>query len=340
MNGTYNATTVSRSGAICNYVANVGGVPLPRFIANITPIQAGSGDPSPSNPRAISGVSEVNPHNNGSSINQWDELWELGSFNASGQPIASTTLIRSKNYVRISSSTDYYVKSPVDCVIYYYDAQKTFISSMSRSDTTITTPAQAKWLRFRMASSYGTTYNNDVSINNPATDTAYHAYTGQTATIDLGQTVYGGSLNVGTGLLTITHVDVDLGSVTWNYENDYAYFYHNFTDAKQIDTTGILPNMLCEIYKVIATTNQNGWKNASNNSIGFRTQRTHMCVKDTSYTDPTTFQNAVSGNKVIYELATPQTYQLTPAQVTQILENNVWADSGDSEVDFFKIIRT
>lgn len=71
MNGTYNATTVSRSGAVCNYIANVGGVPLARFIANITPIQEGSGDPSPSNIRPITGRSGVNIFHNEIPMINW-----------------------------------------------------------------------------------------------------------------------------------------------------------------------------------------------------------------------------------------------------------------------------
>ena len=39
--------------------------------------------------------------------------------------------------------------------------------------------------------------------------------------------------------------------------------------------------------------------------------------------------------QVVYKLATPQTYQLSPTEVTLLLgDNNVWADTGDSTVTY------
>lgn len=39
--------------------------------------------------------------------------------------------------------------------------------------------------------------------------------------------------------------------------------------------------------------------------------------------------------QIVYELATPQTYQLTPTQIDSLLgRNNVWADSGDVTVEY------
>ena len=281
MNGTYNATTMSRSGAVCNYVANVGGVPLSRFIANITPIQAGSGDPSPSNPRAISGVSEVVTHNNGSSINQWDEQWELGSYNwNTGVKINANNLIRSKNKILLIGGQTYYFKVGKPYNIFSFSLGGSFINALYKATDGIFTPTNDLYIAFSVQNS--TTYDNDISINYPSTDTLYHAYTGQTATINLGGTYYGGSLNVGTGVLTVTHANI----ASYNGES-------------------INEPWLCSEAPYIPNT-----------------------------TPPT-------GSQVVYPLTTPQTYQLTPAQLTQLLgENNVWCDCGDSEVDFFKIIRT
>lgn len=42
-----------------------------------------------------------------------------------------------------------------------------------------------------------------------------------------------------------------------------------------------------------------------------------------------------TGSQVVYELATPQTYNLTPTEVDLLLgTNNVWADTGDTEVTY------
>ena len=46
-------------------------------------------------------------------------------------------------------------------------------------------------------------------------------------------------------------------------------------------------------------------------------------------TTPTT------GAQVVYELATPLTYNLTPQEITSLLgQNNIWADCGDTSVTY------
>lgn len=99
-------------------------------------------------------------------FNQWDEEWELGSYDASGQPSYSANTIRTKNYIDVFPNTTYFIKSNNnDCVMYFYDINKEYISVMTRKDTTFTTPSNARYVRFRLGSSYGTKYNNDICIN-------------------------------------------------------------------------------------------------------------------------------------------------------------------------------
>jgi len=59
--------------------------------------------------------------------------------------------------------------------------------------------------------------------------------------------------------------------------------------------------------------------------------------KDTA-TDATDLKTLVTGQTLVYELATPQTYHLTPTQVrTLVGNNNIWADTGDIiEGKYFK----
>jgi hypothetical protein len=54
-----------------------------------------------------------------------------------------------------------------------------------------------------------------------------------------------------------------------------------------------------------------------------------IIIKDTAYTDKDAFTASLSGSQLVYELATPQTYQLTPTQVTTLFgQNNIFADCG------------
>ena len=100
-------------------------------------------------------------------FNQWDEEWELGSYNATGQPTSSQSIIRTKNYIPCVSNTTYYGKVPANTamVVYFYDADKNYISDVTKTNRTFTTPANACFMRFRMSTQYGTTYNHDICIN-------------------------------------------------------------------------------------------------------------------------------------------------------------------------------
>ena len=86
--------------------------------------------------------------------------------------------------------------------VLYYRADNSYINFTRLNEAgTFTTPADCAFITFYCAATYGTTYNNDLSINYPATDTTYHAYNGSTVTIAFGQTVYGGVLDVTRGKL-------------------------------------------------------------------------------------------------------------------------------------------
>ena len=68
---------------------------------------------------------------------------------------------------------------------------------------------------------------------------------------------------------------------------------------------------------------------------GNRSQGDYFYIRDVAYSDATTFKQAMNGVQLVYELATPQTYQLTPVEVKTLLGlNNVWADTGDVEVQY------
>lgn len=99
-------------------------------------------------------------------FNQWDEEWELGQFNnQTGEPIAATDCIRSKNFIDVLPNVAY-ANNGYDGTmqLFFYDADKSYIGYYWVS-TTVTSPSNARYMKFRMASSYGTTYKNDICIN-------------------------------------------------------------------------------------------------------------------------------------------------------------------------------
>ena len=241
----------------------------------IAPVQSGSGDPSPDNIRPISGWTGATVTRCG--VNVWDEEWEVGGLSTTTGAVESDTVkIRSKNFCACKPGT-IYLKVCVNPATYvwFYDIEKNFISFTTNA-TTFTTPDNCYYFKLRIGdmSHQQTAYNHDVSINYSSTDTQYHP--GQVEQIEIEfpsevGTVYGGTLDVTSGTLTVTKANIA------SYDGE------------------TLPGAWISDRDVYA-----------------------------EGTTPTT------GAQVVYDLATPITYQLTPTEVQMLLgTNNIWADTGE-----------
>ena len=153
-----------------------------------------------------------------------------------------------------------------------------------------------------------------------------------TATISFGSagTVYGGEVDLTTGLLTVTHGSVDLGSLNWVYQSDTSRFYvASPSDLKRPSANSVSINGICEVYNV------RPYEVYGNYDLAVTTTGS-MFVKNSDYTDATAFKTAMSGKKLVYELATPVEYQLTPAQLRSLVgTNNLTSNTGDTvEVEY------
>ena len=167
-----------------------------------------------------------------------------------------------------------------------------------------------------------------------STDTAYEPYTGTTYPISWqteAGTVYGGSLDVTTGVLTVTHGIIDMSVVNWIRDNNRAGVFYGGITGRSISSDVLA----CSCYKVdnisVSTSKDayiSGVMSYGGNMVFFR---------DTTLAGKTRqeVQTARSGETIVYELATPQTYQLTPTEVQMLLGNNViWNDVGDMVLEY------
>ena len=140
--------------------------------------------------------------------NFFNEDTELGTINdTTGVPNPSTTQIRSKTFSHCKGGQNYSVKvgsnNPIR--VLWYDSGENFISeTINITNTEITAPNNASLFKIRGTNAYGTTYQNDVSINYPSSETSYEAYTGNTYPVSFGTTIYGGYFESETGVLTST----------------------------------------------------------------------------------------------------------------------------------------
>ena len=294
----------------------------------------------------------------GGGANQWDEEWEVGSISGiTGQNDPNSTTIRSKNYIPVLAETSYrYVNgNGTNAGGRYYDADKNFIGYETLSSV-FTTPANCAYMRFVVLAAYGITYNHDIAINYPSSVTTYtpcsnicpiSGWTGANvwdeATHDTSAnpkititfpaaagTVYGGEMDVVNGKLRVTHAEVDLGTRSWAKQNESGFFV--FYTSGIFQNAKIAP-VICSQYKNASVNSHATLK--ENEVCWFNTTDRQITIRDTNYTDATTFKTAMSGVQLVYELATPIEYDLTPEQLTTLAgQNVVWSDVGPISLEY------
>ena len=143
----------------------------------------------------------------------------------------------------------------------------------------------------------------------------------------LTRDIFGGYVDLISGTLVVDRKYVLGDTLDWAYVSSGAYFYAITSDKEKGYN-----NVTCNIY---ATAQQAGVANLQNNQIVGDMNDTTVYVKDNRYTNATTFKQAMSGTGILYELATPQTYQLTPQQVNTLVgTNNVWSEQGSLELSY------
>lgn len=327
-------TEQTEQGSICSFNSEYA-LPLKSLKCNITAVQSGSGTPSPNNKRPISGWSKAVVSACG--VNLWDEDWEVGSYNENtGEKNDSvTTTIRSKNRIPIKGGASYYLSITSDIRILEYGIDGTYIRAISSPTSRIYSPSnEVGYINFRTVSAYGTTYNNDISINYPSTDTNYHAYNGITHTIQFGQDIYGGYFD-SQGNLVITHADVDLGSLSWTagtgwfYSSDLRGLVKNPTNNDSVNDS------YCEIYTI--TTRNRLVNQLPDYSFAFNTGGTLQIVND-DYETAEDFTTGMNGKILVYELNEPITIPIDGLTIqTQEGQNNIFCDTGSTEVKFLEV---
>jgi hypothetical protein len=253
------------------------------------------------------------------------------------QVFNSKKYIRTVSYatqgtVKVQGDTSYALSrksAMADGKIYYYDAFGNPISDAIISATNpyyFTTPPNCATIGFYVA------VDSSGSLNSPqdaepqlelGSATAYEPYAGSTYSFDWTSpagTVYHGTVDPVTGQLTVDSVKYAttwgnyLGSTTLN-----ACVRRTFTAPDKSK----YPNY--------------AWTPVSNilqYSADFSGDYPHFYVNSsTSNNVIVTLPAGTSDDtsiEVVYELATPITYQLTPQEITTLLGlNNVWSNAGD-----------
>ena len=235
--------TVSGATVQCTPVANY---PLGVQV-DITPTQEGTGDPSPENVRPIVGWDSVNVTRCGKNLLDMNDAYVNG-YNITGF----------KNMLKPGMQYTYTVKSSGGIAFKLYavtnantpwdDGQMALISKylFEGEYQTFVAPDNIKDFAY-IALAGGADGivnvfpNVEFQLELGSIQTSYEPYRGETYTIQLGQTIYGGTLDVGTGVGSETVHGVQFnGTETWTQRIGnlgLSFFEHSISDKGELITS-------------------------------------------------------------------------------------------------------
>ena len=204
---------------------------------------------------------------------------------------------------------------------WFYDLGKTPKEYLNKSVAQIYTPTENGYIRVSILT---TSISLDtLQIEYGSTATSYEPYTGTTYTSSLGTTVYGGSLDLTTGVLTVTHGIVQSGSASDYERNNGTQYYLKAAAASGIKSPSAAEaTVMSDRFKqVLSGASGVAYLNTGGN-IRFNTADSYNTVQD--------MLDAVGTIQFVYPLATPTTTQLTAEEITTLLGNNVISASSGS----------
>lgn len=365
--------TDEASGSVASFPDGADGVPVKDLTVSVQAQQSGTGDPSPDNVRPITGWSGAKVVRCGKNIleNNVTESKDPnvtivknadGSLTINGT-LTSTTIVvynfatnpataEQNNQIKYIPNGTYHVstgRNNTDIKIQVVGSNTsgtsgiTSIINTNDGEFTIDDTYKYNWVRLYI---YAGTYTN-VTIYpmirpSSIADATYEPYNGTTYTVSFGSagTVYGGTLDITTGVLTATHyMDVldstkTYGSSSGTAADSIIMTYNASANAapshNESSTIGCISSYLPE------TSAYTSWRVATP-SIAFNSGGTNIWLRLPNVSTKAAGKAYLAANPltVVYPLATPQTFALTPTQVTSLLgNNNIFADCGGSDVTY------
>lgn len=356
----------SASGAIASFPDGCSVFTADNVTITIEPVQSGSGDPSPDNVRPISGWTGANVCVDGKNLLP-PKFYSGLSYNASAgtqfnpSDITSTVTVDGNTFKKsvgswqgmgmisdLLKSGTYRLKAQLASTnmrytSYILDTDFKVVSQigLQNGGTSITTNSTVTlnsdgYIAMQLASSA----SGEVSFTEPqielgSTATDYEAYQGNVTPISWqteAGTVYGGECDVTEG-----EVAKSLDVITFNGGASEAWVARSGGFMEFTIPNGKLSNnSISNMYPIVQVAG--GWASMSVGQLGYTSS------------NPSTFRVRLEADatlaewkaflaenplQVLYELATPQTYDIDPTPITLLQgDNNVWCDTGEISVTY------
>lgn len=317
-------TTVS--GAIASFVTdfeqNAKSVKV-----TLEPIQSGSGTPSPSNVRPIYGHTVCLYDR--TQKNLLDK--SIGIFSAN-RSIFGGSLNTVDGSLVLNAGIYTFSVSEVQDTLYVDDALNRIASASNATEVsfTLTKRTEIKLTANKSVGDSSVMESYDYQLEVGSVASSYEPYQGTSYTTNLGRTVYGGTVDLVSGVMTVDRAIAYLNDCAIS-EGSGSYFWYTTNSGLDIprikDTNAkLISDRLVAIPNTTQTSAEGVISFYDNGIIRWK-EHGEMSLEE--------YKTYIASNPptICYELAQPQTYQLTPTEV-ELLKgtNNVWSDCGDTEV--------
>ena len=335
------------SGSVANFPDGSDGYPIVEGIFGIVPNQEGTGDPSPSNVRPISGFTGMNVircgknlfNKDSSNIQNNKYIYPNGSISdLSGWMISAPIPLRQG--ISYYSNSLMAGGSQAGCNIYNRNGVLKRTLTID-PNTALSFTAQTDEDYILLSVRKGNDEYLTAQFEEGSTATSYEPYQGVTISVtwaDSAGNVYGGYYNSKTGTLlkTWSGIYFDGSSTVFsvNLHGGSGLYYTavvNPLPQKGVNSTSTFPHIISD--KFLGAT-------------GVALGHTYITgsgliliavLPDQTITTPAAATQWFADNPTyfIYELADPIAYQLTPQELTTLLgTNNIYCDTGDSDIKY------
>lgn len=278
--------------------------------------------------------------------NLWDEVWGVGSINASsGNDEGSKEAIYSKNYTPIIPNSTYIFVYAGSAKIEnvktrFYDHNKKYIGYNDNNGQIVypnkafITPLNAFYVRFTLPPDYGNVYKNDIALIADSSGTYVPYHRNEHPIPEAIKALPGYGWSAGTARNYVDYENkkyvqcvgsVDLGALNWGINTTSTVGNHFYAPAKHLNFKYLgafgttIYNALCSKYRTVArSSNVFVDKTLAIDGVTVVSQ---IQVKDTAYTDAAAFKQAMQGVMLYYELETPIVTDISDLLTDDFLRN-------------------
>lgn len=351
--------TGTASGAIASFDDGADGKAVKSLTIAINPVQSGSGDPSPTNVRPISGWTGAEVVRAGANLWGGEKLRDniqtavpeavvdvdaktVAFWAGHGADKMFTNIPFESNtqYTIVLTFSNTVARTNMRWV-YTDGTATTIVSTTTGKQTIVSTSNSGKTVAYIGGlNSDGRTviyYEESGVFNGTVTASDFVAYAGTTYPITFPSTVYGGTLEVTTGVLTVDRAMVEYDASddeVWHEETGSNWQGLNFYVAKPANMARVNYTYASNMTNKISIGGT--YQDYIMISSGYINVIWGQLLGITSLADWKAWL-AEHPLQISYQLTEPITYTLTPTEVTTLLgDNNIYADTGDVDVVYVR----